>query len=123
VNTPENIASLGPNEIFVFGSNLLGSHQGGAARIAKEKFGAVEGQWFGLQGKSYAIPTLDAKFQKIPLRLIQCFLVELASDAYKSDKSFYLTKVGCGIAGYSIEEIRGILPEFPPNVILPIEFI
>ena len=57
--TPERITSLGPNEIFVFGSNLQGMHGGGAARIAVERFDAIMGQGVGLQGQSYAIPTMQ----------------------------------------------------------------
>lgn len=53
--TPEKIAALRPNEIFVFGSNLAGHHGGGAASIAHERFGAVWGIGTGLQGNSYAI--------------------------------------------------------------------
>jgi hypothetical protein len=63
--TPEAIASLQENEIFVFGSNMNGNHAGGAARMAVEKFGAIEGQASGLQGQSFAIPTLDENMQKL----------------------------------------------------------
>ena len=44
--TPNYIESLEENEVFVFGSNLDGYHIGAAARIAKERFGAVWGQGF-----------------------------------------------------------------------------
>ena len=44
--TPNYIESLEENEIFVFGSNLDGYHIGGAAMIAKERFGAVWRQGF-----------------------------------------------------------------------------
>ena len=57
--TPRYIDQLEPNEIFVFGSNLAGMHGGGAARVAYEKFGAVWGQGVGLQGQTYAIPTMQ----------------------------------------------------------------
>ena len=57
--TPNHISSLKDDEIFVFGSNLAGAHAGGAARVAVEKFGAVMGQGVGLQGQSYAIPTMQ----------------------------------------------------------------
>ena len=50
--TPENITSLKPGEVFVFGSNLAGHHGGGAARVAREIFGAVMGKGVGLQGQS-----------------------------------------------------------------------
>lgn len=56
--TPENISTLSSDEVFVFGSNLAGNHAGGAARMAKLKFGAIWGQGVGLQGNSYAIPTM-----------------------------------------------------------------
>lgn len=57
--TPENITSLGRDEVFVFGSNLAGNHAGGAARVARERFGAIMGQGVGMQGQSYAIPTMQ----------------------------------------------------------------
>ena len=57
--TPERISNLRPGEIFVFGSNLAGMHGGGAARIAVDRFGAIMGQGVGLQGQSYAIPTMQ----------------------------------------------------------------
>lgn len=57
--TPERINELMPNEVFVFGSDLMGQHAGGAARVAREQFGAVWGQGIGLQGQSYAIPTMQ----------------------------------------------------------------
>ena len=57
--TPEFISELQPGEIFVFGSNLLGHHGGGAARVAQMKFGAIWGQGVGLQGQCYAIPTMQ----------------------------------------------------------------
>ena len=63
--TPERIVSLAENEIFVFGSNLAGAHGGGAARIAYDKFGAVWGNGVGIQGQSYAIPTMQGGVETI----------------------------------------------------------
>lgn len=63
--TPENITHLDKNEVFVFGSNLLGRHHGGAARIAHKYFGAIIGQDVGLQGQSYAIPTMQGGIETI----------------------------------------------------------
>ena len=63
--TPERISNLKPNEIFVFGSNLAGMHGGGAAWIAYERFGAIMGQGVGLQGQSYAIPTMQGGVETI----------------------------------------------------------
>ena len=63
--TSERITELKPNEIFVFGSNLAGAHGGGAARLAYNRFGAIWGQGVGLQGKSYAIPTMQGGVETI----------------------------------------------------------
>ena len=63
--TPDRITELKPNEIFVFGSNLAGAHGGGAARLAYETFGAVWEQGVGLQGQSYAIPTMQGGVETI----------------------------------------------------------
>lgn len=57
--TPEWIDSLKENEVFVFGSNLAGMHGGGAARVARLRFGAIMGQGVGMQGQSYGIPTMQ----------------------------------------------------------------
>ncbi len=54
------ITELKPNQIFVFGSNVDGLHYGGAAKQAME-FGAEFGNPVGLQGQTYAIPTIDLK--------------------------------------------------------------
>ena len=63
--TPDYITDLRENEIFVFGSNLEGSHGGGAARTAHKKFGAIWGQGVGLQGQSYGIPTMHGGIAEI----------------------------------------------------------
>lgn len=63
--TSERITELAQNEIFVFGSNLAGRHGGGAARVAHKYFGAIYGQGIGLQGKSYAIPTMQGGVETI----------------------------------------------------------
>ncbi len=123
--TPENITKLNDNEIFVFGSNMKGDHAGGAARIALEKFGAVMGQAEGPQGQSYAIPTLDENMNKVTPEQLQASLERLAEYArVNSSTTFYLTKIGCGIAGFTEEEMIGIIADikFPSNVTVPIEF-
>ena len=63
--TPDYISELQENEIFVFGSNLEGSHGGGAAKTAHNKFGAIWGQGVGLQGRSYGIPTMHGGTEDI----------------------------------------------------------
>lgn len=119
--TPENISSLGEDEVFVFGSNLAGHHLGGAARTAMERFGAVWGQGVGLQGKSYAIPTMQGGVETI-----KPYVDDFIRLAREWDQTtFYVTRIGCGIAGFSDEEIAplfaGALDLY--NVRLPKSFV
>lgn len=127
--TPDNIEELKKGEIFVFGSNMLGEHAGGAARIALEKFGAINRRAEGIQGQSYAIPTLDKELKKLPLEDIAYYIQSFLQYAYfNPNKKFYVTKIGCGIAGFEVAEIRHLFRELMdgdnlPNVILPKEFM
>ena len=99
--TPEFIRNLNNNEIFVFGSNLQGMHGGGAARIAVEHFGAIWGQGVGLQGQSYAIPTMQGGPDTI-LPYVEEFI---AFAKQPPELTFLVTKIGCGIAGFTPREI------------------
>ena len=118
--TPYRITALENNEIFVFGSNLAGHHAGGAARLAFDRFGAVWGQGEGLQGNSYAIPTMQGGVETIKPYVDR--FIEFAKQ--KTDLTFYVTKIGCGIAGFSEKEIAPLFRSAYnlPNVILPVEF-
>lgn len=121
--TPENITNLTDNQIFVFGSNLAGKHNGGGAKIALQKFGAIYGEGVGFQGQSYAIPTLDANFQKIDLTEIRFYIDIFFQFAYNHPQyEFLVTKIGCGIAGYDISEIAPLLLNPFKNIVLPKEF-
>ena len=93
-------------EIFVFGSNMLGHHIGGAANEAL-KHGACWGVALGLFEKSYAIATLDEKFGKLSLETIrqQVELLRRSLDDYYVDNGVFVTRIGCGIAGFKDEEI------------------
>ncbi len=119
--TPDKITKLESNEVFVFGSNLQGHHHGGAANLAYEKFGAVWGLGVGLAGQSYAIPTVHGGVDAIKPYVDQ--FIEMAK--VMKDKKFYVTKIGCGIAGFKIEEMaplfKGALEL--ENVALPQEFV
>lgn len=120
VYTPENITSLGPDEVFVFGSNLAGNHAGGAARVARERFGAVMGQGVGMQGQSYAIPTMQGG-----LETIKPYVDEFIALAREWDQTtFWVTRIGCGIAGFTDEEIAPLFTEALDlyNVRLPKSF-
>lgn len=118
--TPENITSLGPDDIFVFGSNLQGIHAGGAARVAHEKFGAIMGQGVGIQGQSYAIPTMQGGVDTI--RPYVNDFIDLAREW--DQNTFYVTRIGCGIAGFTDEEIAPLFDEAYDlyNVRLPKSF-
>lgn len=123
--TPENITELKENEIFVFGSNEAGVHGAGAAALAKEKFGAIEGQGYGPMGKSFAIPTKGWKINQLPLPAIQCYAIRFTEyAALNPDKKFLVTQVGCGLAGYKPEDIAPffLLAESHPNIYLPQSF-
>lgn len=114
------IAKLDKNQIFVFGSNLAGAHTGGAARQARESFGAEEGVGEGMTGRCYAFPTLDGRLnqrsnaciEKSVVRLYECCLGNPESE-------FLLTKVGCGIAGMDEEYMRSLFENPPKNLIPP----
>ena len=118
--TPEIIRELKPNEVFVFGSNLAGFHGGGAARVARNKFGAVMGQGVGLQGQSYAIPTMQGGVETIKPYVDE--FIDFAKG--RPDLKFYVTRIGCGIAGFRDEDIAPLFVSAVgvPNIILPKSF-
>lgn len=119
--TPSDITSLEDDEIFVFGSNLAGNHAGGAARTALQ-WGAIMGRGVGLQGKTYAIPTMFKTIEEIE-PYVKTF-IEYAKN--HPEKYFLVTEIGCGIAGFTD---RQIAPLFMPvhtekikNICLPEKF-
>ena len=118
---PAHIEELGTNEIFVFGSNLQGLHDGGAARMARERFGAIMGQGVGLQGQSYAIPTMQDGIDTIK-PYIDDFITFAKTHV---NLHFIVTRVGCGIAGFRDEDIAPLFQEATSltNVSLPKGFI
>ena len=118
--TPDRIDGLAPNQIFVFGSNLQGAHGGGAARLAHERFGAVWGQGVGLQGRSYAIPTMQGGVETIKPYVDQ-FIV--FADQHP-EMTFLVTRIGCGVAGFTPMEIAPLFAGAValPNVFLPRDF-
>ncbi|MCI6503009.1 MAG: hypothetical protein MSA13_00065 [Prevotella sp.] len=118
--TPERISELKENEIFVFGSNLAGAHGGGAARFAYERFGAVWGEGVGLQGQSYAIPTMQGSVEAI-----KPYVDEFIRFAKQHpEQKFMVTKIGCGIAGFKVDEIAPLFYHAidSKNIVLPKEF-
>lgn len=119
--TPAWIKELKENEVFVFGSNLGGFHGGGAARVALEQFGAVWGQGVGLQGKSYAIPTMHGGVD-----VIKPYVDEFIAFAREHrEMRFFVTPIGCGIAGFTVEEMAPLFAAAidDENIILPEGFV
>ncbi|MCR4591587.1 MAG: hypothetical protein K5672_00335 [Bacteroidaceae bacterium] len=115
--TPEIITELKPGEIFVFGSNLSGMHGGGAAYAAYRKFGAIMGQGVGLQGRSYAIPTMQGGVETIKPYVDE--FIEFAKN--HPELTFLVTRIGCGIAGFTDEEISPLFEKAHnvENIVLP----
>lgn len=120
-HTPEMIRELAANEIFVFGSNLAGFHGGGAARAALNEFGAIWGQGVGLQGQSYAIPTMQGGVETIKPYVDEFIDFARAHTEY----TFLVTRIACGIAGFTAREIAPLFADAidMENVILPEDFV
>lgn len=124
--TPELIETLQPNEIFVFGSNLAGRYGAGAALFAV-KNGAKYGQGVGLAGQTFAIPTKDKNLRVLPIeqikKYVDCF-IELAQLAPLRFKTLLVTKIGCGLAGYTPADIAPLFKDAisVDNIYLPAEF-
>ena len=117
--TPDHITRLGGCEVFVFGSNEQGLHYGGAAKAAHENFGAIMGQGEGLQGKSYAIPSMSG------IGVMGEYVKKFCEYAKAHpEKQFLVTEIGCGIAGYSVDEVAPLFKccRDVDNISLPASF-
>ena len=112
----DRIAQLGENEIFVFGSNIQGAHGGGAAWFAHKAFGAEWGVGEGLTGRTYALPTMEGEAS-----LKQAVDHFIACAKQHPELTFLVTAVGCGIAGYTPNEVAPLFKEATSleNVYLP----
>jgi hypothetical protein len=124
-NTPENITELKANEIFVFGSNESGRHGKGAAKTAMDRFGAIYGQGYGLQGNSFAIQTKNRCLKTLSIGEISKYVDDfLIFSKQHPELKFFVTKIGCGLAGYSVDEMKKLFisKEIPENVVIPYEF-
>ncbi|MEO6301868.1 MAG: hypothetical protein ABIP51_01730 [Bacteroidia bacterium] len=136
--TPDPMTDLMTNEVFVFGANQLGEHNGGSAYAAKKFYGAVQGEihrtgrCYGLVTINFPTGTTDKILGREPNRITFEELSEEFKDFFKaaeleSEKIFYLTKVGLGIAGWSLEEVKAAfnlsyMPGRHKNVVIPIDF-
>ena len=112
--------------IYVFGSNTAGRHGKGAALEAVEKYGAIRGHGIGIQGQSYAIPTKDKDLNSLPLDEIKQHVQDFVEFTKQESFYFYLTPIGCGLAGYKHHEIapmfKGLQYTYVPDVWIPYIF-
>ena len=121
----DNITKLNKHEIFVFGSNKKGLHNGGAALCAYLNFNAKWGVGEGMTGQCYALPTMEGTFEFI--QAINRFIryAKLCS-IFMPWRKFLVTKVGCGIAGYPIYDVAKWFEDRGAfelnNIYLPREF-
>ena len=111
----------GPNQIFVFGSNLSGIHGGGAALAAYQRYGAEWGFAEGRTSRCYAIPTVKARIAgPLPLVRISAAVERfLAYAAAHADTQFFVTRVGCGLAGHLDQDVAPMFKSAPVNCSLP----
>lgn len=118
--SPPRIEKLKDNEVFVFGSNIAGHHGAGAARLAMNKWGAKWGKGVGLEGQTYGIPTMQGGVETIK-PYVDAF-IDFAKK--HQDKIFLVTEIGCGIAGFTPEDIAPLFKEAETveNIHLPERF-
>lgn len=123
--TPDYIDRLLPSQIFVFGSNILGYHTGGASGTARKKFGAVWGQAEGLQGQSYAIPVDFGKGIRKDTE-VKASVEKFIAFAKENERLlFFVTRIGCGIGGYRDDEMAQFFKNAleVKNICLPKSFV
>lgn len=102
--------------IFVFGSNLAGRHGGGAAKVAREQYGAQYGVGIGRTGNCYALPTKDRHVRTMSKTAIRVFVGDfLKHAAAHPDETFQVTQIGCGLAGYTPKDIAPMFVNAPKN--------
>lgn len=131
----EIITKLNHNQIFVFGSNLLGKHGAGAAASALKHFGAIYNKGVGIQGQSYAIPTISVlkPYTRLELSIINKYVKDfiLYTEKVEPKKEYLLTPIGTGLAGYNINDIYNMFAikmfhddnNKTSNIIYPSSFI
>ncbi len=107
-------------DIFVFGSNLAGIHGAGAARTAFKEFGAMYGVGFGLEGNTFAIPTKDREIETLPIKNVARYISLFLHYSWFSPHTFYVTRIGCGLAGFEDKDIAPFFRGAKKNCIFDI---
>lgn len=109
-------------EIFVFGSNESGIHGAGAAKAALLYYGAKMYNGFGASGQSFAIPTKDWDIESLPLSTIEFYVKRFIACSKRTDKVFFITRIGCGLAGYKDSDIAPMFKTIGDNCDMPIQW-
>ena len=108
---------------WVFGSNEAGRHGAGAAKVARVNFGAAYGVGRGPTGKAYAIPTKDRHLAVLPLDVVRENIADFLAHAQANPKTMYfVSRVGCGLAGNNDDDIGPLFADAPLNCILPTDW-
>jgi hypothetical protein len=103
-------------EVFVFGSNQQGIHGAGAALAAARDYGAVWGRGIGRMGHSFAIPTKATPWNSLTLEEIRPGVDRFIRHARNHpDEQFFVTRVGCGLAGFSDQAMANLFALAPTN--------
>ena len=113
----------GDDEIFVFGSNLAGRHGSGAAKVAHEKYGAIYGEGVGMAERSWAIPTKNYNIVALSIPRIASYIQQFVEFTFKyPEMKFFVTRIGCGLAGYKDSQIAPMFKECNINCNMPEEW-
>ena len=87
---------------------------------ARREHGAVHGVGVGRTGNGYAIPTKDAKVRTLPLPEIKNYVLDFLRYAKAHpDLRFEVTRIGCGLAGYTDAQMAPMFADAPANCYLP----
>lgn len=117
--TEKEPGELGMDEkkmIFTFGSNLSGWHGSGSAAHAMIHCGAIHGQGEGLQGTSYALPTVGKHIRKMSFERVKKYVKNFIEYAEAHPElEFKVTQVGCKRAGFTTEQIAPLFINAPGN--------
>lgn len=108
------------DKIFVFGSNYAGRHGAGAALTARREYGATYGKGEGRSKQSYAIPTKDWCLRTLPPSKIRVHVDKFIEYARaRPTLEFFVSRIGCGLAGYNDAQIAPMFECAPSNCELP----
>lgn len=123
--TPENLTELTRRQVVLIGTNESGMHGAGIARYAEENWGAIHGQGFGPMGQCFGLPTKNWVIDTLPLTVIENYVDRyIAWTRLKLFEDHIVTKIGCGLAGYTIDDIAPLFKicQKYPNIWLPQDF-